>query len=134
MQKEYTILVNGRRIPVTSQVYHAYYRHYEHERYLNNCAMSNEVSREKCLSKGMEVDGHLAASPADVILRRDLRRRLYAALGQLDPPLREAIWALALGETTERALAKKWGVSKTTVHKRKQAALDQLRRSLMEGQ
>lgn len=134
MQKDYTILAGGRRIPVTEQVYRAYYRHYEHERYLNKCALAREVSREKCLAAGMEVDGHLAASPADIIEERDQRRRLYAALDRLEPDLREAVWALVLGQTTERDLARRWGVSKTTVHKRKQAALAQLRRDLEEGQ
>lgn len=133
MDKQYTIIVKGTRVPVSEEIYRAYYRCYERERYLRRCALEREVSREKCEALGIQVDSHLAAPPDDVIAARSRRRALYAALAELAPQMQEALWQLVLGETTERALAAAWGVSKTTVHKRKTAALAQLRRRLQQA-
>lgn len=51
-------------------------------------------------------------------------------MATLDERMREALWALACGETTERALAEEWQLSKLTFHDRKVRALKLLRAEL----
>ena len=48
----------------------------------------------------------------------------------LDERMQEALWALACGETTERARAEEWQLSKWTFHDRKVRALKLLRAEL----
>ena len=56
--------------------------------------------------------------------------RLEAQMATLDERMQEALWALACGETTERALAEEWQLSKSTFHDRKVRALKLLRAEL----
>ncbi|WP_035317184.1 hypothetical protein [Clostridium sp. MSTE9] len=47
--REYTLIVKGKRIPVTYDVYKTYYQEYEHERYLKNKSAKYEHSLEQCI-------------------------------------------------------------------------------------
>lgn len=47
--REYTLIVKGKRIPVTYDVYKTYYQEYEHERYLKNKSAKHEHSLEQCI-------------------------------------------------------------------------------------
>lgn len=117
-----TLLVQGKRIPVSDEIYKAYYQHREHARYQHKRAMQHEASIQRLEESGVNLETHLAnpTPPID-------HTTLYQALAQLDPQTQEIVWALALEETTERALAQKLGLSKTTLHRKKQKALAQLR-------
>lgn len=50
--REYTLIVKGKRIPVSYNAYKTYYQEYEHERYLNNKAAKHEYSLEQFIEAG----------------------------------------------------------------------------------
>ncbi|WP_324824771.1 hypothetical protein [Sinanaerobacter sp. ZZT-01] len=54
--KEYTLIVKRRRVPVTYEVYKAYYQEYEHERYLKNKAAKHEHSLEQFIETGVSIE------------------------------------------------------------------------------
>ena len=116
-------------VAVTEAVYRAYYQEQEHASYLAAKARQHELSWNQLEEeRGMPVDAHLAAN--DDSLDEMMRQSLYDALETLTPEMREALWQLVCGETTERALAKRWGISQPAVHRRKQRALRQLREQM----
>lgn len=54
--REYTLIVKGKRIPVTYDVYKAYYQEYEHERYLKNKTAKYEHSLEQFIETGISIE------------------------------------------------------------------------------
>lgn len=64
-------------------------------------------------------------------MEEGLYEALHEAMATLDERMQEALWALACGETTERALAEEWQLSKSTFHDRKVRALKLLRAELV---
>ena len=116
-------------LEVSAEVYRAYWQEHERAAYGARRAARWELSRESLEEGGMAVEAHLPRRELDT----ELSAALDAALEKLAPEMREALWALACGETTERALAARWGVSKSAVHKRKQRALASLRQELAEA-
>ena len=74
---------------------------------------------------------HLTARHAqEAPVEEGLYEALHEAMATLDERMQEALWALACGETTERALAEEWQLSKSTFHDRKVRALKLLRAEL----
>lgn len=123
----YTLLVRGERVAVTEEVYRAYYKSYEHARYLHRQSMRHELSWERLEAAGVPVEHHIKEQTD---AESEVCVAVHQAMSSLDEEMQEALWRLVLGEVTERTLAEEWGVSKTTVHKRKQKALNYLRESL----
>ena len=126
--KSHTILVQGQRVAVSEAVYRAYYQEREHARYLDRCAAAHESSLEGLQDVGVQVD-HLAGAidqTTTTLLQNFENSRLAEAFATLTPDEQEHLWALVLGETTERALAEQLGVSPATIHKRKKKALAKL--------
>lgn len=54
--KNYSLLVQGRRISVTKEVYNAYYHCRDREKYLDKMAEKNNISIEGCNEKGISVE------------------------------------------------------------------------------
>lgn len=116
-------------VVVSEAVYRAYYQEREHASYLAAKARRHELSWNQLAEEyGMPVEVHLAADAGT--LDADGHQALEEALALLTPEMREALWQLVCGETTERALAQRWGISQPAVHRRKQRALQKLRHYL----
>lgn len=116
-------------VVVSEAVYRVYYQEREHASYLAAKARRHELSWNQLAEEsGMPVEVHLAAGAGT--LDADGHQALEEALALLTPEMREALWQLVCGETTERALAQRWGISQPAVHRRKQRALQKLRHYL----
>lgn len=116
-------------VVVSEAVYRAYYQEREHASYLAAKARRHELSWNQLAEEsGMPVEVHLASGAGT--LDADGHQALEEALALLTPEMREALWQLVCGETTERALAQRWGISQPAVHRRKQRALQKLRHYL----
>ncbi|MEE0511637.1 MAG: sigma factor-like helix-turn-helix DNA-binding protein [Peptococcaceae bacterium] len=116
-------------VVVSEAVYRAYYQEREHASYLAAKARRHELSWNQLADEcGMPVEAHMAQSGHT--LDAGQRQALDEALALLSPEMREALWQLVCGETTERALAQRWGISQPAVHRRKQRALQKLRHYL----
>jgi RNA polymerase sigma factor (sigma-70 family) len=133
-QKVYTLVVNRKRIPVTKEVYKAYYRHREHEIYEDEQYSKNTISFEDAEGKGISLEYIIAscqASMEDEIAQRDMVERLRQCLLLLDKAERQLIMALFYLKKSERQLAAEIGIPQRTINDRKRNILVKLKK-LME--
>lgn len=115
-------------VPVSEDVYRAYYQEYEHARYLEKKARASELSWQRLEEdEGMPVDARLAPNLG---LDDAQKTALHRAMATLDPAMQEALWRLACGETTVLALAEEWGVSKSAAYRKRDRALAALKAQL----
>lgn len=129
--RTYSIPIGGERVPVSEAVYRAYWQSYERERYLEKRDAERSYAFSQLEAYGVPADSYLGdgRSAADEALERAQIAALYEALATL-PEGGDWLLALYAGETTERALARRWGISPGAAHKRKLRALKELRRHL----
>ena len=109
------------RAMVEREVFAGYHKARNHDRYLAKKARARECSYDAKESQGISGEAYLDHLTA---------RHAQEAMATLDERMQEALWALACGETTERALAEEWQLSKSTFHDRKVRALKLLRAEL----
>ncbi|WP_294857044.1 sigma-70 family RNA polymerase sigma factor [uncultured Oscillibacter sp.] len=127
--KEYTLIVKGRRVPVTYEVYKAYYQEYEHERYLKNKAAKHEHSLEQFIETGVSIEFICLDSITpveDEVLKTEQIVYLYRCLDKLSAQEQQIICGLFFEEKTERELAKKLQLSASAVGYRKRKILKAL--------
>lgn len=122
------------RAMVEREVFAGYHKARHHDRYLAKKARARECSYDAKESQGISGAAyldHLTARHAqEAPVEEGLYEALHEAMATLDERMQEALWALACGETTERALAEEWQLSKSTFHDRKVRALKLLRAEL----
>ncbi|KJR44410.1 hypothetical protein UF75_5208 [Desulfosporosinus sp. I2] len=132
--KKYTLLVGKKRIPVTQEVYKAYYRCRDREKYLDKLAEDNNMSLEGCNEKGISVEYIISAavdSMEDMIISEMLLVKLRQCLKMLDESEKTLIVELYLQSKSERQLSKETGIPSMTIHDRKTKILKKLKK-LME--
>lgn len=120
--KEYNLIAFGKRIPVDEATYKTYYQAYEKERYQNHCYLAHTLSLEKLEESGLPLEDHLlkkTKSTEALLEERDLKQALEAALNTLSEEERARFLALAYGEATERELALRYKMSKSSIHREK---------------
>lgn len=122
---------------VSEEVFRAYHRVRNHGLYVQKKARCHEWSYDAYDVGNLACDTYLdyltaGRQAAFSDEAEEVQAALAEALLLLEPEMREALWQLVLGETTERELAARWGVSKTVVHRRKGYALRTLREALVQ--
>ena len=131
--KTYTLLVNKKRIPVTEEVYKAYYQNKERESYLDKLSEQNNLSFEECEEKGIQIDYLLSQtqeSAEDKLIKAEMLSRLSAAMEKLTEQERLLIYTLFFKGKSERELCAMLGIAKTTLHDRKTNILGKLKKIL----
>ncbi|MDF2538488.1 MAG: DNA-directed polymerase specialized sigma subunit, sigma24 [Herbinix sp.] len=106
--KEYTLIVKGKRIPVTYEVYKAYYQEYEHERYLTNKAAKHEHSLEQFIEAGISIEFICLDSLTpveDEVLKTEQFLYLYRCLDKLNAEEQQIIYGIFFEEKTEKQVA-----------------------------
>lgn len=132
--KKYTLLVGKKRIPVTQEVYKAYYRCRDREKYLDKLAEDNNMSLEGCNEKGISVEYIISTavdSMEDMIITEMLLVKLRQCLKMLDESEKTLIVELYLQGKSERRLSKETGIPSMTIHDHKTKILKKLKK-LME--
>lgn len=132
-QKKYTLVVNKKRIPVTKEVYKAYYQHREHEVYEAELYSNNTISLEEAGGKGISLEYIIASSQnsmEDDIAQRDMLERLRQSLLLLNEAERQLIITLFYLKKSEHQLAVETGIPRMTIHNRKKRILSQLKKFL----
>ena len=127
--REYTIIVKGERIPVTYDVYKAYYQEYEHERYLKNKTAKHEYSLEQFIEAGVSIEYICLDSIApveDQVLKTEQISFLYRCLDKLGLGEQQIIRGIFFEGKTERELAKQLQISVSTLGYRKRKILKSL--------
>lgn len=131
--KTYTLLVNKKRIPVTKEIYKAYYQHKERESYLDKLSEQNNLSFEECEEKGIQIDYILSQtqeSTEDKLIRFEMLSLLSAAMEKLTEEERLLIYLLFFKGKSERELCAMLKIAKTTLHDRKTRILSKLKKLL----
>jgi len=132
-KKEYHIYVRGKAVPVSEEVYKAYWKITEHEKYLQRKDWKYDVIP----FSAMDYDGHFVDNIIDE--RVDLEKivevkmqieELNKALATLTKKERELIEAIFYKEESLRSIGKKEKVSYQAIGKRRDKILEKLRKLL----
>ena len=132
--KTYTLLINKKRIPVTEEIYKAYYQLKERESYLDKLSERNNLSFEECEEKGIQIDYLLSQtqeSAEDKLIKAEMLSRLTVAMEMLTEQERLLIYTLFIKGKSERELCAMLGIAKTTLHDRKTKILGKLKKILL---
>ena len=131
-KREYFIYVKGKAVPVSEEVYKAYWKITEHEKYLQRKDWKYDVIP----FSAMDYDGHFIDNITDE--RIDIEKivevkmqieELNKALATLTKKERELI-AIFYKEESLRAIGKKEKVSYQAIGKRRDKILEKLRKLL----
>ena len=132
-KKEYHIYVRGKAVPVSEEVYKAYWKITEHEKYLQRKDWKYDVIP----FSAMDYDGHFVDNIIDE--RIDLEKivevkmqieELNKALATLTKKERELIEAIFYKKESLRSIGKKEKVSYQAIGKRRDRILEKLRKLL----
>jgi RNA polymerase sigma factor (sigma-70 family) len=126
MAKEYFIIVDGEKVPVSEEVYRAFKRPLWAERKRREVRAEHERSLEAFMDGGLDIpDG---GKLVDAIVEDKLMlEMLFAALAELTDDERNLIDALFFEEKTEREAANALGLSQKAINKRRHKILEKLR-------
>lgn len=134
MTDKYTILIEHERVPVSEDVYRAYYQEYEREKYLRKRAKKYELSLEQLHDIGAYelLYRHRLHSPdaENLLLQEEALRLLYDALSKLSPSEQALVYALFYNGLTEAQYGNMIGLSQKGVNKRKCKILFKLKKLL----
>ena len=134
-KKEYRVRSCGTLVPVTQEVYQAYYQAKRHDKTLcekderNGLVSYDGMDTEDILGEEMIPDRD-AISVEDAAIANILRGKLRYCLTLLDAPDWELIHALYFEGMSERQLAKRTGIPQRTISDRKQRTLRTLKKLL----
>lgn len=132
-KREYFIYVKGKAVPVSEEVYKAYWKITEYEKYLQRKDWKYDVIP----FSAMDYDGHFVDNITDE--RIDIEKivevkmqieELNKALATLTKKERELIEAIFYKEESLRAIGKKEKVSYQAIGKRRDKILEKLRKLL----
>lgn len=132
-KREYFIYVKGKAVPVSEEVYKAYWKITEHEKYLQRKDWKYDVIP----FSAMDYDGHFVDNITDE--RIDIEKivevkmqieELNKALATLTKKERELIEAIFYKEESLRAIGKKEKVGYQAIGKRRDKILEKLRKLL----
>ena len=127
MEKEYYILIDGQKIPVTEEVYRAYKQPVWRESKRAKVRAELEYSYDGMLEDGMEVASDELVE--DIVADKLLLDTLLAELSELTEDDR-SIDALFYQVISERDLSKKTGVAQTAINYQKKRILAWLKNKL----
>ena len=133
MAKEYYLYVKGKAVPVSEEVYKAYWKITEHEKYL----IKKDWKHNVISFSALDHDGHFVDNIIDE--RIDLEKivevkmqieELNKALATLTKKERKLIEAIFYKEESLRSIGKKEKVSYQAIGKRRDKILEKLRKLL----
>jgi len=135
MAKEYYLYVKGKAVPISEEVYKAYWKITEHEKYIYR------KDREYCVLpfSSFDYDGHFVDNIIDEKI--DLEKfvevkmqieELHRALNTLTKEERELMEAIFYKEESLRAIGKKEKVSHQAIGQRRDKILEKLKEILKD--
>ena len=95
-EKKYTLLVSGKRIPVSKEIYKAYYQCRDREKYLDKLAGHN-ISLDDCREGGISVEYQILSeqrSMEDAVVGRELVKECLSMLNFSEKRLIEDLFYL----------------------------------------
>lgn len=148
-REKYIIVIEGKLIEVTEEVYEIYYKGRRKEKYFMhdlkagrstiNLETGEKIylpSREDSYERLMEVTQQFEDLSTDVeeeVLKKIMIENLHKALEMLKPEEKELIWNLYFEGVSEVELSKRTGIGRTTLQYRKYQILKKLKQILECG-
>ena len=129
MAKDRYVWLDGVKVPVTEEVYRAYYRPVWREAKQKEVRDNAEYSLDALEDAGFEAVSNDALVD-EIVADKLLLDELYAALDELTDDERGLIDALFFDEKSERELSNETRVPHPTIHSRKNAILKKLKKLL----
>ena len=127
MDKEYFIVIDGEKIPVSEEVYHAFKRPAWAERKRRQVRADYERSLEQLAADGFEVSDE-STLVDEIVEDKLMLDMLFSALDELTADERGLIDALFFDEKSEREVAALKNIAQQTVHKKKNRILKKLKK------
>ncbi|MDR0906266.1 MAG: sigma-70 family RNA polymerase sigma factor [Oscillospiraceae bacterium] len=126
MDRDYAVYISGEFVPVTEEVYRAYYSEKRREKTLT------EKDARHGLMSFENLDAVASDDPGveDHIIANETRERLAAALTRLNETERELIHALFFMNLPLAELARDLGIPRKTLEYRRDKVLAKLRKFL----
>lgn len=132
-RNRYTLIAGKTRVPVSPEVYHAYYKERERELYVNKLSGRYTLSLEACREQGVPVEALMVWSEDSLeerLLQEEVRQQLYEKLTALTKEEEALLNALFVRNLSERQWSAETGVPQRTIHDRKQRLLRKLKKSM----
>ena len=132
-KKEYYLYVKGKAVPVSEEIYKAYWKITEHEKYLQRKDWKHNIISFSALDH----DGHFVDNIIDE--KMDLEKivelkmqieELYRVINTLTKEEQELMEAIFYREESLRSISKKEKVSYQAIGKRRDKILEKLRKLL----
>lgn len=124
-------------VPVSEEVYRAWWQETEHERYLERQSQVREISWQsrEDISDEDTLSLFCSRSPQapDDPGADALKQALLAALAEEPEALQRILWQLATGELTQQDLAQRWGVHKSNVTRKLTRIYERLRKKVLKS-
>lgn len=127
MAKDYFIVIDGEKVPVSEEIYRAFKRPAWAERKRRAVRADKERSLDAFLDDGLEIPDRQALV-AEIVEDKLLLDMLFEALAELTEDERGLIDALFYEDKSERQIARETGIPQKTVNNRKKAILKKLRK------
>lgn len=134
-KKEYRVQSCGTLVPVTQEVYQAYYQAKRHDKTLcekderNGLVSYDGMDTEDILGEEMIPDRD-AISVEDAVIRNILHEEVRRCVSLLEADDRFLVYALFYKRLTERDCARILGISQNAVNKRRHTVLAKLRKMI----
>ena len=134
-KKEYYLYVKGKAVPINEEVYKAYWKIIEHEKYLYR------IDREHCVLpfSSFDHDGHFVDNIVDesvdvakIVETQMMIESLRYAISKLNDEERDIIERLYFNDETVRSVAKLKSITHPALIKRRNKILDKLRKLIEE--
>ncbi len=130
-ERKYTLVVQKKRIAVSKEVYMAYYHCRDREKYLDELAVTNNISFEACHEKGIQVEYLIVSaqeSIEDSIILKEMIAKMLRCLTLLEESDQMLINELFFKCKSERQLSAEKGIPQKTINDRKRKALQKLKK------
>lgn len=127
----YVLIVKKKRIAVSKEVYKAYYKLKEREKYLDRLAEEKNISLEACTEKGVQVEYLITRSQEsmeDKLIRTEMITKMMKCLNLLTADEKALIKELFFNGKSERQLSAETGIPQRTINDRKRKILLKLKK------
>ena len=127
------LIVKKKRIAVSKEVYKAYYKLKEREKYLDRLAKAKNISLETCNQNGVQLEYLITRSQEsleDKLIKAEMIAKMIKCLNLLDKNERMLINELFFNGKSERQLSAETGIPQRTINDRKRKILVKLKKVL----
>ena len=132
-KKEYYLYVKGKAVPVNEEVYKAYWKITEHEKYLQKKDWKNNVIPFSALDHDGHFVDNIIDEKIDLVKIVEVKiqiEELHKALATLTKEERELMEAIFYREESLRSISRKEKVTHQAIGQRRDRILEKLRKIL----